>query len=338
MNHISPLPVSTQTISFCALALWLSACGTEPKTESETQQESSEFASPEIVAESIVPEVDVASGSDSLATLSEEEMLAEPPSLSGAETQVPEEAVPAISLAEAKRPLYLEVYSDRGYEDANGRKIHDVMEADYLYLSLLVEDAEGRPIKDIQPSFQVKGDSRAVPMKNQTEGTDEIGNYPFGIVGGKMGEQEVTVQAADASITFYLNVISLEAAGYKNLSEIEGALDWRVMMQAKIHWGEQMSAVFPESIAAKNGKTVKIAGFMMPLNMSPKQEHFIMTSNPPSCFYHIPGGPAGAVEVLASPAVEVRWDPIVLEGRFVALENSNGGALYQLHDAREIRN
>ena len=58
-----------------------------------------------------------------------------------------------------------------------------------------------------------------------------------------------------------------------------------------------------------------------------------MTSNPPSCFFHIPGGPAGAVEVLAKTPIDVVWDPIVLQGRFEIVESGSSGALYRLHDA-----
>lgn len=333
--------------------LCLTACDTKPQSSAtETEQNFDEGDT-----QSIVPSGTIQGSVSQSASggLSDEEMAIEPPrtneftsidefsfefddsELEAIELDNLEDEVEPVSLEQAKRPLRLEVFSDRNYQDADGRQIHDVMEADYLYLTLLIEDAEGRPVQDIKPKFQIKGDSRAVSMVGNTEGSDLAGNYPFGIVGGKMGEQEVSVQAADQNITFYLNVISLAAAGYENLADIEGALDWREMMQAKISWGEEITAVFPESIQRKNGKMVKLAGFMMPLDMAQEQAQFIMTSNPPSCFYHIPGGPAGAVHVKASPAIKLRWDPIVLEGRLVTLEKSQTGTLYQLHDAREIK-
>ena len=108
-------------------------------------------------------------------------------------------------------------------------------------------------------------------------------------------------------------------------------------MQAKVTYGDEwLTTAFPDSVLAKAGQTVKVAGFMTPLEADMKQRRFVLTSNPPSCFYHVPGGPAGAVEVFAPEGVEVSWDPVVLEGRFEAHEKSENGVIYQLHDAQLV--
>ena len=67
-----------------------------------------------------------------------------------------------------------------------------------------------------------------------------------------------------------------------------------------------------------------------------KQRRFLLTSNPPGCYFHIPGGPAGAVEVFAAEGIEASMNPFVLEGRFEPQQNSETGVVYQLHDARLI--
>ena len=89
-------------------------------------------------------------------------------------------------------------------------------------------------------------------------------------------------------------------------------------------------------IRKQSDRTVKLAGFMMPLETGVKQRWFLLTSHPPSCYFHVPGGPAGAIEVFAEEGIEVSWDPIVLEGRFEALEKSDS-AVYRLSDARIVR-
>lgn len=80
-----------------------------------------------------------------------------------------------------------------------------------------------------------------------------------------------------------------------------------------------------------------LTGFMMPLDPNMQQKHFLLTSNPPSCFFHVPGGPTGAVETLAPDGVEVSWNPIVLEGRFEPQETSEIGVVYRLVDARLVK-
>lgn len=241
-----------------------------------------------------------------------------------------------VPLADARRPLHLEVFSERGYENERGELILDVMERDYLYLSLLIEDDDGRPVQGARPVISPERDSRVVPMAGDADVSDAAGSYPFGLVGGSMGAERVRIAVGEAEESLTLNVISLRAAGYSSLSDIEGALDWDQLMQADIEWGETVSATFPEAVRAKDGQTVKLAGFMMPLEMKQEQDRFVMTSNPPSCFFHIPGGPAGAVEVLAKAPIEVVWDPIVLEGRFEVVDTGTTGALYRLHDARLV--
>ena len=105
-------------------------------------------------------------------------------------------------------------------------------------------------------------------------------------------------------------------------------------MGARIRYrDDSVSVEFPEAVQVKSGEQVKLSGFMMPLEPDLKQRRFLLTSNPPSCFFHIPGGPAGAVEVLASEGIEATWDPIVLEGRFEMLGTDEFGVIYRLHDA-----
>ena len=254
----------------------------------------------------------------------------------------PRPAVPGlmpepVDVESAVRPLRLQVFPELGYENEDGELILDVMERDFLYVELLIEDAEGRPVQGLLPTVTPEGDSRFIPLSGEAAVSDELGGYLFGIQGGSMGEERVEIVAGNAVESVILNVISLRAAGYGWLEELEGILSWALLFEAEIEWGEeQLSATFPDEILAKNGQTVKLAGFMLPLEMALEQRHFVLASNPPSCFFHIPGGPAGAVEVFAEEPLEVSWEPVVLEGRFEAHETSEIGVLYRLHEARSV--
>ena len=242
-----------------------------------------------------------------------------------------------VDVESAVRPLRLRVFPELGYENEDGELILDVMERDFLYVELLIEDAEGRPVQGLLPTVTPEGDSRFIPLSGEAAVSDELGSYSFGLQGGSMGEERVEIVAGNAVESVILNVISLRAAGYGWLEELEGILSWTLLFKAEIEWGEeQLSATFPDEILAKNGQTVKLAGFMLPLEMALEQKHFVLASNPPSCFFHIPGGPAGAVEVFAEEPLEVSWEPVVLEGRFEAHETSEIGVLYRLHEARSV--
>ena len=243
----------------------------------------------------------------------------------------------AIDPDEAKMPLRLDLLSEFGYENEYGVLVLDVMERDYLYLTLFVQDAEGRPVRGLRPTVKPERDSRFIALEGEDAVTSGAGGYSFALLGGTMGPEAVEIAVGDAVKPVVLNVISLRAAGYGWLADVEGAVDWTQLFQADIDWGEQeLTATFPDEIMAKNGETVKLAGFMVPLEATEKQSRFILASNPPGCYFHVPGGPAGAVEVFAKKPLEWSYDPLMVEGRFEVLEKSESGVLYRLHDARSI--
>lgn len=293
-------------LAFCGL---LTACG-DPSPESTEAAPSS--------VEAVLPEL-------SAAALSE---FDDDASISSTQP---------VPLADAVRPLNIQLLAETGYRDADNLLVLDVMQQDSVYLMLLIEDAEGRTVEGAEPEIRVDGTSEVARLFGHGPATDASGGFRFGVVGGEMGEDEIIVTLGDISAQAILNVISLAATGYDNLADIEGVLPWSLLMQAQISWGEEtMSAVFPPEVQTNDGQTVKLAGFMMPLEMTEEQSRFALTSNPRSCFFHIPGGPAGAVEVFAAKPVAVTWDPVVLEGRFEALDSSEMGVAYRLHEARLV--
>ena len=173
-------------------------------------------------------------------------------------------------------------------------------------------------------------------MSPQTT-TDEFGVVDFAVVGGEMGLDRVRVEFGDASTEILVNVISLRATGFPMPLAVEGGVSWEDLMQARIRYQDMtVFADFPAAITDLAEQTVKVSGFMMPLEPDLKQRRFLLTSTPPSCFFHVPGGPAGAVEVFAKEGIEVSWDPVVLEGRFEPLQTSEIGVVYRLYDARPV--
>lgn len=268
--------------------------------------------------------------------LTAEELAAEPPEGWG---EAPlESAVVPVNAADAT-DVRIEVLAEVGYVDERGRHVVDLLQQDFAYLAVRVETAEGQPVVGAAPVFSIEGTSLLLEPNEVSPRTttDERGVVEFAVVGGQMGLDRVEVKLGEASAEILVNVISLQAAGFPMPPVVEGSVPWEDLMQARIRYEEMMLvADFPQAITDRAGQTVKLSGFMMPLEPDLKQYRFLLTSNPPSCFFHVPGGPAGAVEVLASEGIEVSWNPVVLEGRFEPQRKSEIGVVYRLHDARQV--
>lgn len=277
---------------------------------------------------------------DSPGTLTDDELAAKSPyDFSGtpyADRQPPEPPKPIT--ADKAADVRLEFLSEAGYLDEQKRYVVDLLERDLAYMSVQVQTLDGRPVIGARPTLEIVGSSKLTAV-DAGEATDDSGMMSFGIVGGRMGVDRVTASWRDQRLEMRVNVISLKAAGYPGLDEVSGALRWETLMQARLRFTEdRVQAEFPPDIASQNGKSVKLVGFMMPLDPEERQKHFLLTSNPPSCFFHIPGGPAGAVEVFAPKGIVASWDPIILEGRFETVtRNEDIGVIYRIRDARQVK-
>lgn len=243
-----------------------------------------------------------------------------------------------ISVDEAER-IVLELDAENLYSDDQRRQMIDLLEQDYANLSVYVKDESGRPVVGAKLEFHRSGTSKLIPPRqiSARETTDESGVLNFAVIGGQIGLDRITVSHGSTSVVLFVNLISLRAAGFPAPPEIDGVIPWIELMSARFNYvDDKYSVNFPPKVAASSGERVKLSGFMVPLDPDLKQSRFLLTSNPPSCFYHIPGGPAGAVEVLTATGIETSWDPIVVEGRFETLQSSQYGVIYRLHDAKVI--
>ncbi|MEM7762673.1 MAG: hypothetical protein AAF290_01215 [Pseudomonadota bacterium] len=224
------------------------------------------------------------------------------------------------------------------YMDAQGRMAIDVMENDNAFIALRVTTEDGTPVRDASATINVKGTS-AVESLGEDAGdfeTDDYGIMETVITAGSMGVDVMTARIGDTETTIAINIISLQALMAPQLPSVEDGLAWADLMQAKLSYsGNDLVAVFPTTVAEQSGKTVKISGFMTPLEASAQQSRFLLTSSPPHCYFDIPGGPAGTVEVLAKEGVEISWTPVVMEGRLETIARGNG-TVYRLHDAKRL--
>ncbi|SFU89155.1 hypothetical protein SAMN05216350_107155 [Polaromonas sp. YR568] len=86
-----------------------------------------------------------------------------------------------------------------------------------------------------------------------------------------------------------------------------------------------------------NQKTQRIQGFMMPLDPGEKQKHFLLSSVPLTCAFCLPGGPESMVEVKTKTPVKYSMEPVVVEGRFLVLNDDSYGLYYRITDATSVK-
>lgn len=95
--------------------------------------------------------------------------------------------------------------------------------------------------------------------------------------------------------------------------------------------------VFKPAQLALHQKTQRIQGFMMPLEPGERQRHFLLTSVPMSCGFCTPGGPESMVEVRTKTPVKYGLEPVVVEGRFVVLNDDPYGLFYRITEAVSVK-
>lgn len=121
--------------------------------------------------------------------------------------------------------------------------------------------------------------------------------------------------------------------------EVRGdVIPWSVLTDVKTkNEKNRILPVFTASQTALNQKTQRIQGFMMPLEPGEKQRHFLLSSVPLSCSFCLPGGPESMVEVRTKTPVKYGIEPVVVEGKFLVLNDDSYGLYYRMTDATPIK-
>ena len=86
------------------------------------------------------------------------------------------------------------------------------------------------------------------------------------------------------------------------LPDVSGVVSWKTLAQVQpvVKRGGKMVPEFSKEIFALDNQTVSVCGFMMPLNMTSQQQHFLLSAVPASCPFCMPAGPEAIVESSAS--------------------------------------
>ncbi len=212
---------------------------------------------------------------------------------------------------------------------------------EFVELTLRLEDAEGTPLTDelLEISSLVGNELSARGATTDDEGYVRMRMKPvlpgedvLTFSGGGISKQ-LSIYITDDAYGHPMEHLESRAV---DLPEVEGAVSWETMTGIDTREGSYglLEPVFNDAVRRLDGQTVKIQGFMLPLDSSERQKHFILTRSPPSCFYCLPGGPESVVEIEAERPLEFTFDPVVLSGTMELLENSDMGLFYRLKNAR----
>ena len=126
-------------------------------------------------------------------------------------------------------------------------------------------------------------------------------------------------------------------SAFQPLQEREGVVSWKLLSSVQLKPERaRVVPIFPPAVQALNDKTVKVQGFMLPLEPGERQRHFLLSSVPTTCSFCVPAGPEGLVEVRTRTPVKYTVDAITVEGRMAVLSNDKYGLLYRVTEAEPV--
>ena len=129
---------------------------------------------------------------------------------------------------------------------------------------------------------------------------------------------------------------------WKPAATPQGGTSWKLLESTKeTQRGGQgviySKPVFPAGVKAHNGKQIKVAGWMMPLDKAARQKRFVLLAYPPGCPFHFHAMPNQFIEVLAPAGVPLNErDPLVIAGTLQLTGQNESGIFYRLVNAKKV--
>ncbi len=129
----------------------------------------------------------------------------------------------------------------------------------------------------------------------------------------------------------------------------KGGIDWKTFGTTKevqidkiTDDGYNLSYTKPEfsqTVQALNGESIKVKGYMFPLDNAEDQSLFLFGPFPLSCPYHYHVGPSLVIEVHADKnPVQFNYDPVIITGELELVpEDPDYSVFYRLRNARQVK-
>ena len=245
--------------------------------------------------------------------------------------------IPAIAAANAN-PLVR--FFMTGMEDMGEVRQVTTSADDVLRLTLHLSDENGNDLTGLTLNLRSEAGNEVLTDTLQTDdgGRAYVEYHPV-----MTGVDRLLVSVDEVEKALFIQVTD-QAFGRRmespeqrlqELPERDDVVSWSVLSGIDTREGRHGLLVpeFNETVRELHRKQVKVQGFMLPLENSERQQHFLLTRSPPSCFYCLPDGPEQVVEVRSKQPIRFTFDPIVVSGRLELLEDSDMGLFYRLTSA-----
>jgi len=156
------------------------------------------------------------------------------------------------------------------------------------------------------------------------------------------------ILTAIALASVNLMPIAMQQGGPAPMSDVwqpaptpKGGVSWKLLESTKETTRKKDDGyiysrpVFPMAVQALNGKRIKVAGFMMPLENSAKQKRFVLLAYPPGCPFHTHAMPNQFIEVIADTAFPVDLEKAtVVEGILQLTGQDESGIFFRMTASR----
>lgn len=135
-----------------------------------------------------------------------------------------------------------------------------------------------------------------------------------------------------------MDELSGERAFQKTLPQSKDPL-WPKLRACKVTYNAK-TALYdltptPE-VKAMAGQTLRVNGFVIPLDGLDMTKHFLIGINTPVCLFHPPGEPNEVIEVRSTRAVRWTDKAVTVEGVFGLIRNTEMGVFFTLGQAKPV--
>jgi len=215
---------------------------------------------------------------------------------------------------------------------------------DNLFVSLLAEDSAGNPVSGATVRIQSRQGNR---ISTDDGRSDKDGWIHADITAVKPGEDLVSFQIGERDTQLRLSIVGEQEQLPPTLGQLgqgqtltvdyPGALPWSLM--SDVTPGKDFAPPsFGSRISEYDGKEVIMQGFMLPLENAERQGHFILSANPPHCYFCMPGGAESMVETFAAPPLSFSYDPVVVQGTLQLIRDDQAmGLYYRLRGVKQLQ-
>jgi hypothetical protein len=209
---------------------------------------------------------------------------------------------------------------------------------DVIELRLQLRGLDGQALANRPVSAHSLTGNLMVPAEPRT---DALGWATLTVYPRLPGEDRVSFgygRVAHAELELYVHARDLahrdghESGDPAASSEIDGVLPWRMLTGIETRDGPEglPVPVFGAEQRALDGQSVRIHGYMLPLESGTRIRHFLLLRSAPSCFFCMPGGAEEIVEVESAVAMPFTLDPVVMAGILTLQEEAHAGVFYRL--------